>query len=53
MIAALNLLPTIHVMKVTKWSPLGVHDVAGESAIYYLHNNGENFTAKCLHDPEH
>jgi hypothetical protein len=29
---------TIHIMKVLKWSPVRIYDVAGKSAIYYSHH---------------
>jgi hypothetical protein len=31
---------TIHIMKVLRQSPMHIHDVAGKSAIYYLHHEG-------------
>jgi hypothetical protein len=29
---------TIHIMKVLRWSPVRIHDVAAKSAIYYSHH---------------
>ncbi len=35
-----NISNTIHIMKVAMQSPMCVHDVVGESTIYYLHREG-------------
>jgi hypothetical protein len=35
-----NISNTIHTMKVAMRSPMCVHDVVGESSIYYLHHEG-------------
>ncbi len=47
-----NLPSTICTMKAARWSPMHVHNVAGESAVYYLHHEGVYFVAKCIHDSE-
>jgi hypothetical protein len=31
---------TIHIMKVLRQSPMRIHDVTGQSAIYYPHHKG-------------
>jgi hypothetical protein len=41
---------TIHTMKVARRPPMRVHDVAGESAVYYPHNKGPKFIAHRLHE---
>jgi hypothetical protein len=30
----------IHIMEVSRWSPMSIHDVVGKSAICYLHHEG-------------
>jgi hypothetical protein len=40
---------TIHIMKVLRQSPMCIHDVVGKSAVCYLHHEGAEVIAKCLH----
>jgi hypothetical protein len=41
---------TIRIMKVLRQSPMRIHDVAGNFAIYYPHHEDALFMAKRLHE---
>jgi hypothetical protein len=41
---------TIHIMKVSRQSPMRVHDVAGKSAVCYPHHKDAELIAKRLHE---
>ncbi len=44
-----NISPTIHITKVPRQLDMHVHDVAGQSVVYYTHHEGTQCIARPFH----